>query len=161
MNSAKVQAYKVAAVRPAPPANLLLMLYDGAINNLAKALKAFDYDDPLQFNLTIHESVTKAQAIVRELNYSLKVEAGGELAQNLVRLYEYFDNRMQEGNIKKNKEIIAEVHTRMSELREAWGQTYENMMDEKATDATPAPQPTPAQPAGVPAGETPSLSLMG
>ena len=161
MNSAKVQAYKVAAVRTATPANLQLMLYDGAINNLAKALKAFDYDDPLQFNLTIHESVTKAQAIVRELNYSLKVEAGGELAQNLVRLYEYFDNRMQEGNIKKNKEIIAEVHTRMSELREAWGQTYENMMDEKATDATPAPQPTPAQPAGVPAGETPSLSLMG
>ncbi|MEC8929470.1 MAG: hypothetical protein VX705_09690, partial [Verrucomicrobiota bacterium] len=73
--------------------------------------------------------------------------------------YEYFDNRMQEGNIKKNKEIIAEVYTRISELREAWGQTYENMMDEKATAATAAPLP--AQPAGVPAGETPSLSLMG
>ena len=57
------------------------MMYDGAIRFLGAAIRAFEHEDPLDFNLNIHENITKTQAIVRELNHALDLENGGELAQ--------------------------------------------------------------------------------
>ena len=48
------------------------------------------------------------------------MEAGGEVAANLRRLYEYLDRRLLESNIKKEAGGIKEVIARITVLRDAW-----------------------------------------
>ena len=120
--------YKAAAVNTATPGSLLLMLYDGAIKFMHIADKAFDEEDPLVHNQTIHNNLLKAQAIVRELRAALI--AGDDkdridLVNNLIALYDYFDRRLQEANIKKNREFVQEIIKRMTELRQAWHESFE------------------------------------
>ncbi len=99
------------------------MLYDGAIRFLGAAIRAFAHEDPLDFNLTIHTNITKTQAIIRELNHALDLNNGGELGNSLSTLYIYFDDRLQEANISKDKEIIEEVLERITVLRDAWSES--------------------------------------
>jgi len=172
MNSAnKLNAYRVAAVNTSSSENLVVMLYDGAIRFLGIAIKAFDREDPLDFNFTVHENITRTQAIIRELNRSLDPEKAGELGDHLVSLYDYFDSRLQEANVQKNKEIIEEIRTRLTELRDAWNESINQLNEAPALAATLAPAPVPttapvAQPLPVAApapssGEYTGLSLMG
>ena len=174
MNSVnKLNAYRVAAVNTSSAENLVVMLYDGAIRFLGIAIKAFDREDPLDFNFTIHENITRTQAIIRELNRSLDPEKAGELGDHLVSLYDYFDSRLQEANVQKNKEIIEEIRTRLTELRDAWNESLNQLNEAPDLAATPAPTPVPtaapapvAQPLPVAApapssGEYTGLSLMG
>ena len=133
MNSAnKLNAYRVAAVNTSSAENLVVMLYDGAIRFLGVAIKAFDREDPLDFNFTVHENITRTQAIIRELNRSLDPEKAGELGDHLVSLYDYFDSRLQEANVQKNKEIIKEIRTRLTELRDAWNESLNQLNEAPA-----------------------------
>ncbi len=149
-----VNAYKAAAVTTATPTALLLMLYDGAIKFLNIADKAFDATDPLEYNQTIHNNIVKAQAILRELRSALMPHDGAELTQlasTLLSLYDYFDRRLQEANVRKKREALKEVLTRLSELRSAWGESFSRQNAAK-----------PAGYVSAPAGSTaPSLSVMG
>ena len=146
MNSAnKLSAYRANAVSSATPENLVVMMYDGAIRFLGAAIRAFEHEDPLDFNLNIHENITKTQAIVRELNHALDLENGGELAHSLSGLYIYFDNRLQEANISKNKEIIEEILQRISDLRDAWSESFQQQA-EAAQLATATPHAAPHPP---------------
>ena len=137
----QAQAYKSAAVNTATPGSLLLMLYDGAIKFMRIADKAFDCEDPLEFNQTIHNNLIKAQNIVRELRGALISRGEGEgedLVNNLIALYDYFDRRLQEANIKKKREIVHEVITRMSGLREAWAESYNKENENKESAIKPS-----------------------
>ena len=136
----QAQTYKSAAVNTATPNSLLLMLYDGAIKFMHIADKAFECDDPLVFNQTIHNNLVKAQNIVRELRGALISNGEGEegdLVNNLIALYDYFDRRLQEANIKKNREIVGEIITRMSELREAWAEAHTKENQNKDSSIKP------------------------
>ena len=100
------------------------------------------------FNLNIHENVTKTQAVIRELNH-VGLGNGGELAHSLSGLV-YFDSRLQEANISKNKEIIEEILQRISDLRDAWADRFNNKPKPPNSRApppcsVPAPRPGTAQ----------------
>lgn len=171
MNSAnKLSAYRANAVSSATPENLVVMMYDGAIRFLGAAIRAFEHEDPLDFNLNIHENVTKTQAVIRELNHALDLENGGELAHSLSGLYVYFDNRLQEANISKNKEIIEEILERISDLRDAWSESFQQQAEAAQLAAATHPAASrPATPGGAaqfnstapPPSESTGLSLMG
>ena len=138
--SRQAQAYKSAAVNTATPSSLLLMLYDGAIKFMRIADKAFEYEDPLEFNQNIHNNLIKAQNIVRELRGALISHGEGEdgdLVNNLIALYDYFDRRLQEANFKKNREIVREIIDRMSELRGAWAEAYTKENQSKDSSIKP------------------------
>ncbi|MSR66892.1 MAG: flagellar export chaperone FliS [Pedosphaera sp.] len=132
----KFDTYRTTAVQTATPGNLLLMLYDGVNRFLGTAIEAFKQADPLKFNLVVHQNVSKAQAIIRELQKALRPEresAGdGDLANNLAELYNYFDRRLNEANVKKDKEMIVEVRDRMNSLREAWSESYSKLIQDNA-----------------------------
>jgi flagellar secretion chaperone FliS len=115
-------SYRRVAMQTAPPGHLVLMLFEGAIRFLEQALGGFKSEDPAEFNSTISNNVIRAQDIIRELNRCLDLAAGGELAQHLRRLYEYFDRRLMESNIKKEPDGIQEVIGRVSDLRNAWAE---------------------------------------
>lgn len=116
----KYQAYQSGAVFTASPAQLVLMLFEGSIKFLNIALEGFKFQDPLEFNLTIHQNIQKAQAIIRELRACLDSEKGPEFADKMTALYNYFDRRLQEGNLKKDEAPIKEVIRHLEVLRDAW-----------------------------------------
>ena len=139
----KYQAYQSGAVFTASPAQLVLMLFDGAIKFLHIALEGFKHTDPLEFNLTIHQNVQKAQAIIRELRACLDPDKGPEFADKMTALYNYFDRKLQEGNMKKDQVPIQEVIRHLEVIRDAWKE-----MIQKQTAAVPNAAAIPSVPAG-------------
>jgi len=121
-----LQSYRQVATRTASPGQLVLMLYEGAIRFLERAQTGFALPDPLECNTTINNNLLRAQEIIRELDFSLNLTAGGELAFELRRLYDYFDRRLQESNQKKEPGGITEVIARLSVLRDAWASILQN-----------------------------------
>jgi len=85
------QSYRQVATKTATPGQLVLMLFDGALRFLDRAMVGFDLDDPLDSNLAINNNILKAQEIIRELNMSLNLDKGGEFAVTMRRLYNYYD----------------------------------------------------------------------
>ena len=80
MNSAnKLNAYRVNAVSTASAENLVVMLYDGAIRFMGMAIRAFDKEDPLDFNLAVHTNITKAQATAAAARWIVAVADRFEL----------------------------------------------------------------------------------
>lgn len=116
------QSYKKVATQTAAPGQLVLMLYEGAVRFLEQALAGFELDDPGEFNLTIHNNIRRAQAIVDELNSSLDMKQGGELSDKLRGLYNYIDRRLDEGNRLKKPDGIREAVDRLGVLRDAWSE---------------------------------------
>lgn len=133
----KYQAYQSGAIFTASPAQLVLMLFEGSIKFLNIALEGFKLQDPLEFNLTIHQNTLKAQAIIRELKACLDPEKGREFAEKMTALYNYFDRRLQEGNLGKIPGPLEEVNRHLQVLRDAW----KEMMHKQNVGSTPVSQP--------------------
>ena len=131
--AAPLRSYKTIATQTAPPGQLVLMLYEGAIRFLDRALVGFEHEDPLEFNATINNNVIRAQEILNELNNSLDLQQGGELATTLRRLYAYMNGQLTLSNIRKTPEGIHETIQRLSVLRDAWS--------EMLLQQTAAPEP--------------------
>jgi flagellar protein FliS len=137
------KSYRQTATLTAPPGQVVLMLYDGALRFLERARAGFSHEDPAALNMAVNNNLQRAQEIIRELNYALNMEKGGELAATLNRLYDYFEHRIIESNFKKTPEGIEEVIRHLSVLRDAWATMLKNQ------DMT-----VPAQEAFVPAFAT-------
>ncbi len=129
------RAYRANSVLTASPGQLVLMLFDGALNALAIARTACDDNsgNPRRIEV-VHTQLVKAQKIIAELQGTLNLEAGGEFARTMYGLYDYYDRRLVEANIKKQSGPIAEVERLMVEVRNAWAE----MLGEK-DKAAPAP----------------------
>ena len=134
----KFQAYQNGAVFTASPAQLILMLFEGAVRFINISLEGFNHQDPLEFNLTINQNVQKAQAIIRELKACLHEGKSPEFAQRMTALYDYFDRRLQEGNLKKTREPIEEVLRHLHVLRDAWKEMTLRQSQAGASALTPA-----------------------
>lgn len=115
-----VQAYRQTSVKTATQGRVIVMLYEEAIKQIDLALDGIRAQDR-QLD-RINNAIIKAQSIVTELMVSLDMEQGGEIAQNLFRLYMFFNDRLMEGNVKKEEAPLTEVKKLMSELRDAWKQ---------------------------------------
>jgi len=116
------QSYRQAATKTATPGQLVLMLFDGALRFLDRALIGFDLDDPLESNLAINNNILKAQEILRELNMSLNMEKGGELANTMRRLYNYYDLQLSQSNLQKDPSGVELVIRLLSVIRGAWAE---------------------------------------
>jgi flagellar protein FliS len=114
------KSYRQIATQTAPPGQLVLMLYEGTIRFLERALAGFECEDPCEANMAVNNNIQRAVDIIRELNVSLNIEQGGECARTLRMLYEYFDRRLWESNMQKKPDGICEVIRHMTIIRDAW-----------------------------------------
>ena len=114
------KSYRQITTLTAPPGQIILMLYEGALMSLERSLPGFSQTDPAEANMTIHNNLQRAQEIIHELNCALNMELGGEIASNLRRLYDYFGRRLRESNIRKEPTGIREVIRHLTVLRDAW-----------------------------------------
>lgn len=120
------QSYQQVATRTASPGQLVLMLYEGAIRFLERAQTGFTLEDPVESNTTVSNNILRAQEIIRELDFSLNLDAGGELAVKLRGLYDYFDRRLMESNLRKESAGLQEVIHRLAVLRDAWAEMLQS-----------------------------------
>jgi len=127
------KSYRETATLTAPPGQIILMLFEGAIRSLERSLPGFSNADPAEANMTIHNNLQRAQEIIRELNGSLNMEQGGEFATNMRRLYDYLERRIWESNLKKNSAGVGEAIRHLTVLRDAWATMLTNQ------GSTPAP----------------------
>jgi flagellar protein FliS len=128
------QHYQKMQIESASPAKLILMLYDGAIRKLGQAKLHLADDRKDEFHLQI----VKVQRILSELMGSLRVEVAGEIAENLIRLYEFMITQLALAMIRKNTEPVDIVLQMLEELRSAW----QGAIDQ--TNEQPEVQPEPA-----------------
>lgn len=131
------KSYRQIATQTAPPGQLVLMLYEGALRSLERARAGFACEDPAESNMAVHNNLQKAQDIIRELNLALNMEQGGDFAATLRRLYDYFDRRLWESNVQKRCEGVDEVFRHLTVLRDAWA----TMLNGQGLAATPTPVP--------------------
>src|SRR5690554_6270891 len=107
-------AYLENKIKTATPAELTLMLFDGAIKFCNIAIMAIDEEDVSK----AHTNIIKAQDIISALRSSLDHKY--EVAENLDKMYDYIYSRLVDANIKKDKLIIEEVLEHIRGLRDTW-----------------------------------------
>ncbi|UWG98312.1 flagellar export chaperone FliS [Dehalobacter sp. DCM] len=112
-------AYKQAAVETASPDKLLIMLYTGAIKFLRLAEKALQ-ENKLE---AANNHLIRVGDIINELNTTLNMEAGGEIAANLRALYEFYQGEVIKANIKKDPAYLQPVIEFFEAYRDIWMET--------------------------------------
>lgn len=117
-------AYKEASVKTASQGRLVVLLYEEAVKQLTLASSLFNQNlkVPVKDIERFGKCILKTQEILTELQVSLDMEKGGEIAKNLMSLYIFFNKQLTDANIKKDKTIIDSVLKMMSELCESWRQ---------------------------------------
>jgi flagellar secretion chaperone FliS len=122
MNINALKQYKSVDLRvsieSATPHHLITMLFNGAQESLAKAAGAIERKDiglrTLQLN--------KATDIVMNLKGTLNHDAGGEVAANLDRLYDYMVRCLYEANRDNDAGKVREVRDLLSQVSQGWSQ---------------------------------------
>ncbi len=102
----------------ASPVDLIIMLYDGAIEHLNRAVFYINQGEISKKN----QSISKVVAIIEELLSSLNMEVGGEIAKNLQALYIYMITEITRANIRNDIEKIRHIEFLLKEIRSAWRQ---------------------------------------
>ena len=115
-SSSAATKYQHSQVTHADPVQLIVLLYEGALSRIAQGHQRLQEKDRLQAGLAI----SKAQAIVGELRQSLNMEAGGDIAGNLSRLYAYLHDLLVEAMRENRAEPLEEATNLLNELRTAW-----------------------------------------
>lgn len=108
--------YKRTEVNTSDNVRIISMLYDGAINFIRVAKRKMEQNDTAGKGLYL----VKATAIVAELSSSLNMEAGGEIAGNLRRLYNYVLDRLLYANMKNDPKAFDDAEKILDVLRGAW-----------------------------------------
>ena len=113
-----VKQYQKSSIETASREQILIMLYDGAIQFLNKARVAMQNKD---FE-GINNNLIGAQNIIQEFINSMDREVAPQLAENLISLYEYFIRRLVQANMKRQIEPIDEVLKYLKSLKATWEQ---------------------------------------
>lgn len=130
------RAYQAQSVLTASPGQLVLMLYDGALRFLGNARDALEAPEETPRRIeTINTNLIKTQNIIAELQGSLNLQAGGDHAANLNRLYDYYLRRLLEANLKKSVAPVIEVEGLVRQLRDGWAEMLRNHEAERQQHA--------------------------
>lgn len=113
VNNAAV-AYGARKVETASPAELVLMLYEGAIKFCNIAMGAIEKKDYEKANTNIQ----KARRIIVELQTTLDHKY--KVAEDFDVIYDYIFKTLVQANIKKDPEILEEALKQLRDLRDAW-----------------------------------------
>ena len=106
--------YNNSKVLTAKPAELTLMLYEGAIKFCNIALAAIEAQDIQK----AHTNIVKVQKIIDYLRQTLDMSY--PVAQDFENIYSYLSQRLVEANMSKDPEILTEVNTHLHAVRDNW-----------------------------------------
>ncbi|MCI7107701.1 MAG: flagellar export chaperone FliS [Agathobacter sp.] len=107
-------AYGNSKILTASPAELTLMLYDGAIKFVNIAIAATEKKDVEK----AHNNIMKAENIIIEFQSTLDHKY--PVAKDFDTVYTYLLQRLRDANLKKDKEILEEVLGHLRTMRDTW-----------------------------------------
>ncbi len=117
MQNYSQQKYRQTEVATADRGRLVMLLYDGAINFLRNAkhnIQAANIEGKCN-------NINRAQNIIQELEFSLNMKEGGEIAKNLRSLYQFMYTHLVRAKIGKDgTQNVDDVISMLSSLNEAW-----------------------------------------
>lgn len=106
--------YKNSKVLTATPAELTLMLYEGAVKFCNIAITAIENKEVEK----AHTNIVKTERIIDHLRMTLDMKY--PVAQDFERIYSYLSQRLVQANISKDKEILEEVNGHLRSVRDTW-----------------------------------------
>ena len=107
-------AYANSKVATATPAELTLMLYDGAIKFCNIAIMALEEKDLEK----AHNNIIKVENIISEFQITLNHKY--PVAKDFDAVYKYLKERLVEANVNKDKEVLEEVLEHLRTMRDTW-----------------------------------------
>ena len=112
-------AYTRNAVLTASPEKIVKLLYEGAIKNLEKS-RANLADENTRRSAETGQALGKAIGILGELRAALDPAAGGQIARDLDRLYEYSLDQVSQANIARTPAGVNNALQVLRTLKEGW-----------------------------------------
>ena len=121
LNAANV--YSNSKIQTASPAELTLMLYEGAIKFCNIAIMGLEKNDLQKAN----ENIIKAEKIIIEFQATLDHKY--PVSNDFEIIYDYIYRRLVEANIHKDKEILEEALGYIREMRDVWKEVMKKAHD--------------------------------
>jgi flagellar secretion chaperone FliS len=120
------QKYQQSSVQTAPPGQLLVMLYDGAIRFTKAGIEGIESRDYEKAN----HNLQKAQNIIHEFIASL--DFNYPISHNLLQVYEYMLYQLIQSNTHKKASTASDVLEYLIELRQCWAKAAKILPDQMA-----------------------------
>lgn len=121
--------YKKNQLETATPEEILILLYDAAINFLNRSKVSLEQENYEQFS----KDLQNCKNIILEFMNTLDMENGGKVAETLHSLYRYYHMVLVKSEIGQNVEGIDEVLRHLINLRGTWQKAIEIAKAERAT----------------------------
>lgn len=118
-------AYANNKIMTASPADLTLMLYEGAIKFCNLAIIAVKEKEVEK----AHNNIMKVERIIEEFQVTLDHKY--PVAEDFDNVYSYLITRLKEANLKKDQEILAEVLGHLRTMRDTWKEVMRLSKSEK------------------------------
>ena len=106
--------YQNSKIMTASPAELTLMLYEGAIKFCNVAIMAIEKGDIEK----AHVNIMKTEHIIEEFQGALNHKY--QVAEHFDNVYDYIMYRLREANMNKDKEMLEEVLQHLRTMRDTW-----------------------------------------
>jgi flagellar protein FliS len=134
MNAKRNQlAYQEAAARNASAIELVIMLYDILARDLHAAIEAMEAG-----NIELRSAKVKHGLLaLQQLEGTLNMDAGGELATNMSRFYSMMRGQMLKAQIRQDAAVLRELIQLLFSVREAWVE-LSNRLTTASSEAVPA-----------------------
>jgi flagellar protein FliS len=143
MSPANAERYRTQEIMTSTPCQLVVKLYDKAINSLMQAEDAVKRRDVK----ARHAANRKALDIISHLTNTLDMERGGEIARNLQRLYDFMCVRLVEVDLNNDAQAARDVIGLLQPLRASWqqldGQIARPHSPDRPARVPPSPSPIP------------------
>lgn len=114
--------YREMEIRTASPEMLIVKLYEGAVRFIRVARESHNAGRLQERG----NAISRALAIVAELQQALNMEVGGDITKNLDALYLFVTDRLLEANAKGRVEALDEAQNVLQELNVAWAEIAKN-----------------------------------
>lgn len=142
MSGQTTHPYLRDAVLTATPEQLQLMLYDGAIRFATQgkdALLAKDYE-------AAYDKLSRAQAIVFEMENGLRHEINPDLCRNMAAIYGFIYSKLVNASVTRNTKDIDAALKVLHLERETWALLLEKVSAVRAAQTQgPADDPVPSE----------------
>jgi flagellar secretion chaperone FliS len=112
------KAYHHNAVATAAPEQLVVMLFDGALRFSRRAVASFEAGQRPQAT----QNIARMSSIVNELNATLDMEAGGDIATNLRSIYSFINRHLIAAVRESDPHRVRQAANMLAELREAFAE---------------------------------------
>jgi flagellar protein FliS len=113
--------YLVQRVLGASPEQQAALLMEAGQRFLGKAIKAMEQKD----HVGSARSLDRVAEIITEAAFRLNHEDGGELVDNLLKVYDWWTSEILEATASKNAALLRVISHHMGEIRHAWEQLHE------------------------------------